>query len=52
MTPFGRLIRDLSPHGLLTLSDHLVVCHSHHHALFLEQTIADALGGEGWGVRQ
>lgn len=52
MTPFGKLIRDLSPHGLLTLSDHLVVCDSHHHALFLEQTITDALGGEGWGVRQ
>ena len=52
MTPFGRLIRDLSPHGLLTLSDHLVVCEGHHHALFLEQTITDALGGEGWAVRQ
>src|SRR5262245_51313618 len=52
MTPFGKRIRDLMPHGLLTLSDHLVVCESHHHALFLEQTIADALGGEGWAVRQ
>lgn len=52
MTPFGRLLRDLSPHGLLTVSDHLVVCDSHHHALFLEQTISDALGGEGWAVRQ
>jgi len=52
MTPFGRLIRDLSPHGLLTLSDHLVVCESHHHALFLDQTISDALGGEAWAVRQ
>jgi hypothetical protein len=52
MTPFGRLIRDLSPHGLLTMSDHLVVCDSHHHALFLDQTITDALGGEGWAVRQ
>ncbi|MFO0588263.1 MAG: 4-vinyl reductase [Polyangiaceae bacterium] len=51
-TPFGRLLRDLSPHGLLTLSDHLVLCDSHHDALFLEQTITDALGGEGWGVRQ
>ncbi len=51
-TPFGRLLRDLSPHGLLTLSDQLVVCDSHHHALFLDQTITDALGGEGWGVRQ
>jgi hypothetical protein len=51
-TPFGRLIRDLSPHGLLTLSDQLVVCDSHHHSLFLDQTITDALGGEGWGVRQ
>jgi hypothetical protein len=52
MTPLGKLLRDLSPHGLLTMSDHLVVCDSHHHALFLEQTITDALGGEGWGVRQ
>lgn len=52
MTPFGRLIRELSPHGLLTLSDHLVVCDSHHHALFLDQTITDALGGESWAVRQ
>jgi hypothetical protein len=52
MTPFGRLVRDLSPHGLLTMSDHLVVCENHHQALFLEQTITDALGGEGWGVRQ
>ena len=51
-TPFGRLLRDLSPHGLLTLSDHLVLAGSHHDALFLEQTITDALGGEGWGVRQ
>lgn len=52
MTPFGKLIRDLTPHGLLTLSDQLIVCESHHHALFLDQTITDALGGEGWAVRQ
>lgn len=52
MTTFGSLLTDLSPHGLLAMSEHLVVCDNHHHALFLEQTITDALGGEGWGVRQ
>ncbi len=34
------------------MADQLVVAHSHHFALFLEQTIFDALGGESRGVRR
>lgn len=52
MTSFGGLVREIAPHCLLTLSDQLVLFQSHHHALFLDQTIDDALGGEGWAVRR
>ncbi len=52
MTPFGLLVRPLAPRGLLTLGDQLVVHACHHHALFLDQTVSDALGGEGWAVRR
>ena len=52
MTPFGLLVRPLAPQGLLTLGDQLVVHACHHHALFLDQTVSDALGGEGWAVRR
>jgi hypothetical protein len=48
----GELVRDLQPHALLTSSDQLVYVQSHHHALFLDQTVSDALGGEGWAVRK
>ena len=52
MTPFGLLVRPLAPLGLLSLGDQLVVHACHHHALFLDQTVSDALGGEGWAVRR
>jgi hypothetical protein len=52
VTPFGLLVRPLAPLGLLSLGDQLVVHACHHHALFLDQTVSDALGGEGWAVRR
>lgn len=52
MTSFGGLVREIAPHCLLTLSDQLVSYQSHHYSLFIDQTIADALGGEGWAVRR
>lgn len=52
MTSFGGLVREISPHCLLTLSDQLVLYQSHHYSLFIDQTISDALGGEGWAVRR
>jgi hypothetical protein len=50
--PVGELVRDIQPQSLLTLSDQLVFMQSHHHSLFLDQTVSDALGGEGWAVRK
>jgi hypothetical protein len=52
VTPFGLIVRPLAPQGLLSLGDQLVVHACHHHALFLDQTVSDALGGEGWAVRR
>ncbi len=52
MTPFGRLVREIEPHGLSSLGDQLVTYQCHHHSLFLDQTVSDALGGEGWAVRR
>ena len=52
MNVLGELVRDLQPHSLLTLADQLVYVQSHHHGLFLDQTVSDALGGEGWAVRK
>lgn len=52
MTPFGLLVREVAPYGLLSLGDQLVTYQCHHHALFLDQTVSDALGGEGWAVRR
>jgi hypothetical protein len=52
MTSFGGLVREIAPHCLLTLSDQLVCFQSHHYSLFVDQTISDALGGEGWAVRR
>jgi hypothetical protein len=52
VTAFGRLVRDVEPLGLLALGDQLVAYQCHHHSLFLEQTVTDALGGESWGVRR
>lgn len=52
MTPFGHLVKEVGPHGLLSLGDQLVTYQCHHHSLFLDQTVSDALGGEGWAVRR
>lgn len=52
MTPFGHLVREVAPFGLLSLGDQLVTYQCHHHSLFLDQTVSDALGGEGWAVRR
>lgn len=52
MTPFGRLLREVESRSLFALGDQLVVFDCHHHALFLDQTAGDALGGESWGVRR
>lgn len=52
MTSFGRLVRDIASHGLLGLGDQLVFYQSHHHALFLDQSVSDALSGEAWAVRR
>jgi hypothetical protein len=52
LTPFGHLVREVSPYGLLSLGDQLVTYQCHHHSLFLDQTVSDALGGEGWAVRR
>lgn len=50
MTTLGTLVHGLGPQGLLSLSDQLVVVSTHHHALLLDRTVSDALGGEGWSV--
>jgi hypothetical protein len=50
--PLQELVGEIQPHGLLYVGDQLVLLHCHHHALFLEQTIFDALGGESLGVRR
>jgi hypothetical protein len=50
--PSGRLSRAIDPHGLLSFGDQLAVYQCHHHGLFLDQTVSDALGGEGWAVRK
>jgi hypothetical protein len=52
LTPFGLLVREIAPYGLLSLGEQLVTYQCHHHALFLDQTVSDALGGEGWAVRR
>lgn len=52
MALFGRLFRALEPHRLVTVGDQLVVFQGVHHALFLDRTITDALGGEAWDVRR
>jgi len=52
VTPFGHLVREVAPFGLLSLGDQLVSYQCHHHSLFLDQTVSDALGGEGWAVRR
>lgn len=50
--PLHGLLGAIMPHSLLHVGDQLVVVHCHHYALFLEQTIFDALGGESRGVRR
>jgi hypothetical protein len=52
VTPFGHLVKEVTPFGLYSLGDQLVTYQSHHHSLFLDQTVSDALGGEGWAVRR
>lgn len=52
MKALGELVRDMQPHSLLSLCDQLVYLQSHHHGVFLDQTVSDALGGEGWAVRK
>lgn len=52
MSDLGTLVRDVEPHGLLSLGDQLVFYQSHHHSLFLDQSIEDALGGEAWAIRR
>jgi hypothetical protein len=51
-TPFGHMVRPIASVGLLALGDQLVAYQPHHQALFLDQTVSDALGGEGWAVRR
>lgn len=46
------LVRAIEPHGLLSVGDSLVCYQSHHHSLFLDQSIVDALGGDAWSVRR
>jgi hypothetical protein len=50
VTALGALIHQVEPQGLLSLSDQLMLISSHHHSLFLDRTVTDALGGEGWAV--
>ena len=50
MTPYGHLVKEVAPFGLHSLGDQLVTYQCHHHSLFLDQTVSDALGGEGWAV--
>ena len=45
-------MRELGTRGLLSIGDQLVTYQCHHHSLFLDQTVSDALGGEGWAVRR
>lgn len=52
MTTFGGLVREVQNKNLLSVSDQLVFYQSHHHSLFLDQTVGDALGGEAWAVRR
>jgi len=52
VTPFGLLVREIAPYGLLSLGDQLVTYQCHHHSLALDQAASDALGGEGWAVRR
>ena len=52
MSALRGLARELQPHGLLYVGDQLVIGTAHHHALFLEQTVHDALGGESLALRR
>lgn len=52
MIELETLIRDLTPHGMLSVGDKLVAYQSHHHSIFLDQSVIDALGGEAWLVRR
>ena len=52
MSAIRSLVRELRPHGLLYVGDQLVIAAAHHHALFLDQTVHDALGGESLALRR
>ena len=52
MSALRSLARELRPHGLLYVGDQLVIAAAHHHALFLDQTVHDALGGESLALRR
>jgi len=52
MIPFGDLMKRLEPQGLASLGGQLITYQCHHHSLFLDRTIEDALGEESWAVRR
>jgi hypothetical protein len=52
MMNLGTILRPLEGLGLLTVSDQLVVGTTIEEAILLDQAVADALGSEGWAVRQ
>jgi hypothetical protein len=52
MMNLGTILRPLEGLGLLTVSDQLVVGTTVDEAVLLDQAVADALGSEGWAVRQ
>jgi len=47
LIPFRDLMQKLEPQGLASLGDQLLTYQSHHHALFLDRSVSDALGAEG-----
>lgn len=52
MTSGRPLVHAVGDHGLLSVGNQLITYQCHHHSLFLDQTVSDALGGEGWAVRR
>ena len=52
LPPLVGVARAVPALGLLAIGEQLVVHTAHQQTLFLEQTVADALGGEAWGVRK
>lgn len=52
MTPPPRIVTSIQGRGMLAYGDQIACYHGAHHALVLDQTVSDALGGEGWAVRR